>query len=94
MKITLLAAILTSRFVNLNDGHNGYRRWFACFKDRSFVVFSKYQGKALKFLLLFASYTSSVDRIYGRVVRRPKMKVGNHPSHNAIVTADLHVAKT
>ena len=31
VKITLFAAVLTSGFVNLNDGHNGYKRWFACF---------------------------------------------------------------
>ena len=31
VKITWFAAILTSSFINLNDGHNGYERWFACF---------------------------------------------------------------
>ena len=52
------AAILTSGFLNLNDSHNGNRCWFACFvlkkgKDRSFVAFQKYQGYALKFVVVF-----------------------------------------
>ena len=41
--MTWFAAIMASGFINLNVGHNGYKRWFACFvakkgKDRSFVV--------------------------------------------------------
>ena len=31
VKVTWFAAILTSSFINLNDGHNGYKRWFTCF---------------------------------------------------------------
>ena len=48
-------------------------------KDRSFVVFWKYQGKALKFLslLLFTSCTCNVERIYRRVVPKAKTEVGN-----------------
>ena len=45
-------------------------------KDRLFVVFWKYQGKALKFLslLLFTSCTCNVERIYRRVVPKAKKK--------------------
>ena len=45
VKVTWFAAILTSSCINLNDGHNGYKRWFTCFlakkkvKNRSFVIF-------------------------------------------------------
>ena len=45
-------------------------------------------------LLLFASCTCSVERIYGRDFPKTKNEVGNHPSHDATLTADLHVAKT
>ena len=31
VKVSWFAAILTSSFINLNDGHNGYKRWFTCF---------------------------------------------------------------
>ena len=31
VKITWFAAIMTSGFINLNVGYNGYKRWFACF---------------------------------------------------------------
>ena len=59
VKISWFAAISTSGFINLlDDGHKGYKRWFACFvaekkvKYRSFVIFWKYQGKALKFVVV------------------------------------------
>ena len=32
VKISWFAAISTSGFINLlDDGHKGYKRWFACF---------------------------------------------------------------
>ena len=39
IKINWFVAILTSGFINLNGGHNGYKRWLTCFvakkvKDR------------------------------------------------------------
>ena len=53
VKITWFAAILTSSFINLNDGHNSYKRWFACFVAKKSkidhlwfdVIFWKFQGK-------------------------------------------------
>ena len=34
-----------------------------------------------------------MERIYRRVIPKAT-EVGNHPSHDATLTADLHVAKT
>ena len=58
------------------------------------MVFWKCQGKAMKFLLLlllllFASCTCNVERIYRRVVPKAKNEVGNRnfnlwPQDNAI----------
>ena len=84
---------------NLKDGHNDYKRWFACFvaknvKDRSFVVFWKCQGKALKFFVCIVYIECRVERIYRLVVKKAKNEVGNHPSHDATLTANLYVAKT
>ena len=92
MTITWFAVILTSRFINLNDGHNGYKRWFACFeakkvKDRS-LWSSESFNKRLCFFVLFSSGKCCVEPPYRRV------EVDNHPSHEATLTADLRVAKT
>ena len=35
-----------------------------------------------------------MERIYGRDFPKTKNEVENHPSHDATLTADLHVAKT
>ena len=68
--------LLGCRYLDFSFGHNGYKRWFACFvakkgKYRSFVVIWKYQGNALMFY--FASLTCSVERIHRTVAssRRP-----------------------
>ena len=38
--------------------------------------------------------TCSVERIYRHIVPKGKNEVGNHPSHDATLTADFHVVKT
>ena len=43
-------------------------------------------------VFLFALCACSVEQIYCCVVHKAKNKVGNHPSHDAKLTADLHVA--
>ena len=58
-------------------------------KDLSFVVFLKYQGKALKYY-----FCSHQVQIYFQVIPKAKNEVGNHPRHDAILAADLHIAKT
>ena len=93
VKISWFAAISTSGFINLlDDGHKGYKRWFACFvaKKRSNIDYS-WSSASIKerlwslLLLMFASCTCSVERIY-RVA--PKAK--NHPSNDTTLTVACH----
>ena len=41
---------------------------------------------------LWSLFCSHRVQIYRRIVRKPKNNVSNHPSHDATLTADLHVA--
>lgn len=61
VKVTWFAAILTSSFINLNDGHNGYKRWFTCFlakKSQKSIICdllkASRKGQALKFFVVVA----------------------------------------
>ena len=70
MKITWFAAILTSSFINLNDGHNGYERWFACFlakKCQKSIICDllkvSRKGQALKFFVAVTVCIVFVQRV-------------------------------
>ena len=70
VKITWFAAILTSSFINLNDGHNGYERWFACFlakKCQKSIICDllkvSRKGQALKFFVAVTVCIVFVQRV-------------------------------
>ena len=76
MKITLCAAILISGVVNLNDGHNGYRRWFAWFAAKKSKIDHSWSSESIK-----ESFCCCLHRIHAAWIeftvasfRRPKMK--------------------
>ena len=93
--------LLGCRYLDFWFGHYGYKRYFACFvakkmKDRSLVVIWKYQGKVLKFFFVFniMYMLRGTNSRYLPVVPKAKSEVGSRPSHDATLTAGLHVAKT
>ena len=63
--------LLTSGFINLNDSHNGYKRWFACFLAKKSKIDHLWSSENIKESLwsfLFALFTCSVNRSYLRFV--------------------------
>ena len=100
-KITWFAATLTSGFINWNDGHIGYKRvrLLRSKKRQRSIICGLLKVSRKGFEVFFLCVFVCLHRVHAawnefRVVPKAKNEVSNHLSHDATLTADLHVTKT